>query len=188
MNARFSLFASKFCVAALALALGLTACTEQQTTTTDGGDTTLATQDPSPPAAADTARADTAAGGAVVQTAQNDTLGTYLTDGDGRAVYMFKKDQRGSGESTCYDTCAQAWPPVMASQGQPTARGQAQSGLLDTLQRRGGAAQLTYNGWPLYHFAQDQGADQLKGQDVMGFGAEWYLLTPKGTEVHAGES
>ncbi|PSQ92667.1 MAG: hypothetical protein BRD52_04290 [Bacteroidetes bacterium SW_4_67_19] len=169
MNARFSLFASKFCVAALALALGLTACTEQQTTTTDGGDTTLATQDP-------------------VQTAQNDTLGTYLTDGDGRAVYMFKKDQRGSGESTCYDTCAQAWPPVMASQGQPMARGQAQSGLLDTLQRRGGAAQLTYNGWPLYHFAQDQGADQLKGQDVMGFGAEWYLLTPKGTEVHAGES
>ena len=51
MNARFSLFASKFCVAALALALGLTACTEQQTTTTDGGDTTLATQDPAPPVA-----------------------------------------------------------------------------------------------------------------------------------------
>ena len=176
----FASFPRLFLAAGLALVLGLAACTEQQTATTDGTDT----------ATADTVAApsDTmaAARGAVVQVAQNDSLGAYLTDANGRALYLFLKDEQGSGESTCYDACAQAWPPFIAEQGTPTARGQAQSSLVDTLQRRDGATQVTYNGWPLYYYAQDQGSGQLTGQDIMGYGAEWYLVTPQGTEVHAG--
>ena len=167
-------------VVLLVLLLSLAACTEQQTADTDTADTAQTTMDTSAAAAM-----DTTAAGAVVQVAQNDTLGAYLTDGDGRALYLFLKDEKGSGQSTCYDACAQAWPPFTASQGSPTARGKAQAALLDTLERRDGATQVTYNGWPLYYFSKDQGAGQVKGQDVEGFGAEWYLVSPKGTEVHA---
>ena len=183
MNARSPLLAAKFLVVA-ALTLALAACAEQQSATNSGTDTTLATQDTSPSAAADTA-GGMSGGGAVVQTAQNDSLGAYLTDADGRALYLFEKDQKGSGESTCYDACAQAWPPFTAGSSSPMAQGQAQRSMIDTLQRRDGAVQVTYNGWPLYYFAQDQGSAQLQGQDIMGFGAEWYALTPDGTEAHA---
>ena len=182
MNTPLSIPRLPLTVVALALVgLSLAACTEQQTATT-GGD------DPAATATTDTASGNTGAasgGGAVVQVAQNDTLGSYLTDADGRALYLFQKDQQGSGESTCYDACAGAWPPFTAEQGSPVARAAAADSLLSTFERRDGTMQVAYNGWPLYYFAQDQGAGQLKGQDVMGFGAEWYLLTPQGTEVHA---
>lgn len=173
---RYSLPTLLFTVAVLALSLA--ACTEQQTAETNAGADTAAT------ATADTAAQATGpSAGAVVTVAQNDTLGAYLTDAEGRALYLFLKDNQGSGQSTCYDACAQAWPPFIAEQGSPTARGEAQSTLLDTLQRRDGSAQVTYNGWPLYYYRQDQGPGQITGQDVMGFGAEWYLVTPQGTAL-----
>lgn len=174
--------APKILILVLGLAgLGLTACAEQQTATTGGADT----------ATTDTATADTAMGpagpsaGTVVQVAQNDTLGAYLTDADGRALYLFLKDEQDSGESTCYDACAGAWPPFTAEQGAPSVSGAAADSLLSTFERRDGSMQVAYNGWPLYYFAKDQGSGQLEGQDIEGFGAEWYLVTPQGTEVHA---
>ena len=39
-------------------------------------------------------------------------LGTILTDGAGRSLYTFTKDQ--SGVSNCYDTCATYWPPLLS--------------------------------------------------------------------------
>src|SRR5262245_30364056 len=38
----------------------------------------------------------------------------YVTDAQGRALYMFVQDQ--GGPSKCYSACAQAWPPVLAGQ------------------------------------------------------------------------
>lgn len=130
-----------------------------------------------------------AAAGATVTVTQMEPYGQYLADADGRALYLFVADADAEG-STCYDACAEAWPPFLASEGSPMARGAAQEALLGTIERNDGTMQVTYNGWPLYYFVQDQGANQPQGQDVMGFGAEWYLLTPQGEEVHAegGES
>ena len=180
MNSKQSFSLPILTFTVFALALGLAACTEQQGAETNAGVDTAAT------ATTDTAaQGDAMPAGAVVETAQNDSIGTYLTDADGRALYLFLQDEQGSGESTCYDQCAQAWPPFIAEEGSPVARGAAADSLLGTLQRQDGAAQVTYNGWPLYYYAQDQGPGQLTGQDVMGFGAEWYLVTPQGTEAHA---
>ncbi|MBC5991566.1 COG4315 family predicted lipoprotein [Pontibacter cellulosilyticus] len=117
-----------------------------------------------------------------LETRTSEGLGTYLTDGSGRSLYLFKADT--SMNSTCYDACAQAWPPLMA-QGTPTAGDGVNASLIGTIERKGDGMQVTYNGWPLYYYVKDQGAGQTTGQDVKGFGAEWYLISPQGKEVHS---
>lgn len=54
---------------------------------------------------------------------------------------------------------------------------------LSTTKRKDGSTQVTYNGWPLYYFAKDQTPGEITGQDVEGFGAEWYLVSPDGEKV-----
>src|SRR5664279_1093323 len=41
------------------------------------------------------------------------TLGTFLVDGKGMTLYMYLSDT--AGESTCYDACAVAWPPLLTN-------------------------------------------------------------------------
>lgn len=134
--------------------------------------------------AAGSALAAQPAGQAYIQTEQQQPIGTYLTDSEGRSVYLFKADQ--PNQSNCYDACAQAWPPVL-TQGEPKAGPKLDPQLLGTIERRDGSTQVTYGGWPLYYFVKDQGPGEIKGQDVMGFGAEWYLVTPQGQVAHADE-
>lgn len=133
-----------------------------------------------PPAAAQ------AGGGATVAVEQSDEYGAYLVDADGQALYLFTADKRGSGNtkavSDCYDACADAWPPLL-SKAQPQVRGKADASLLGTMQRRNGETQVTYDGWPLYYYVKDKGQDEPAGQDVHGFGGEWYLVTPAGEKV-----
>lgn len=114
-----------------------------------------------------------------------DTLegaGAYLTDGRGRALYLFTPDTAGA--STCYDKCATMWPPLTAPEGSSTATGPVRSDLVGYVPREGGGTQVTYGGWPLYYFVKDRGSAVASGQDMHGFGGEWYLVTPAGTELH----
>ncbi len=115
----------------------------------------------------------------------SDRFGRYVTDANGRALYMFTADSKG--ESSCYDACARAWPPVTTT-GEPEA---AAAGLdkskLGTITRRDGTKQVTYNGKPLYYFARDTQPQQLSGQDVHGFGGEWYLVAPDGTTIKSAQ-
>lgn len=83
--------------------------------------------------------------------------------------------------STCFDACADAWPPLLVEE--VNAEGRAQSALAGTFERRNGEEQATYGGWPLYYFVQDQAGAPRQGQDRHGFGGEWYLLRPDGTRV-----
>ena len=118
--------------------------------------------------------------------ATSEEHGEYIADGDGRALYMFEIDQRGEGDenavSNCYDACAEAWPPLTA-EGEPAAGDQVNAELIGTLERTDGEMQVSYGGWPLYYYVQDQGAGQTTGHDVEGFGGEWYLVTPSGEIV-----
>jgi predicted lipoprotein with Yx(FWY)xxD motif len=111
--------------------------------------------------------------------------GQYVADGEGMALYMFEADTRGEGDteavSTCYDDCAGAWPPLVAEEAQ--AGDQVESDLIGTIERRDGEMQVTYGGWPLYYFVRDEAAGDTNGQDVEGFGAEWYLVSPSGEIV-----
>lgn len=121
-----------------------------------------------------------AGGAAKVDTATSAEYGTYLVNKRGMSLYLFEPDDQG--RSTCYDACAQAWPPV-TTEGQPKATGNTDPSLLGAFKRQDGSRQVTYNGWPLYTFVKDTAPGDTAGQDVRGFGGEWYLVAPEGEHV-----
>lgn len=105
------------------------------------------------------------------------TAGGYegvLLDGRGLALYAFTNDTDGA--STCYDNCAENWPPVLADGLQGEGIDVA---LVGTTQRRDGSNQVTYGGFPLYRFAADQ-AGMASGQ---GVGERWFLVSATGELV-----
>ena len=110
-------------------------------------------------------------------------LGQILVDGSGRTVYLFEADK--GKDSTCYDACAQAWPPVNAS-GAPHATGGASPALLGTTRRKDGTTQVTYAGHPLYYFIADKKPGDMNGQGISQFGAKWYVLAPSGKKIDTG--
>lgn len=118
---------------------------------------------------------------------ESQEYGQHLVDGEGRAVYLFTADTQAQGDgkkavSSCYDACAEAWPPVL-SEAEPQAEGAAESELLGRVERKDGSMQVTYDGWPLYYFIQDQETGQAVGQHIKSFGGEWYLLRADGEKV-----
>jgi predicted lipoprotein with Yx(FWY)xxD motif/cytochrome c5 len=114
-------------------------------------------------------------------------IGDYLADARGRSLYLFTRDTKNT--PTCYDQCAQNWPPLLV-RGKPVA-GEGfgvmddfyDGRLLGTTQRRDGTTQVTFNGWPLYYFAGDKDPGDMKGQ---GVGGVWFLITPRGEPIKEG--
>jgi predicted lipoprotein with Yx(FWY)xxD motif len=125
-----------------------------------------------------------ASGNTVIETASS-SAGTVLTNGSGRAVYLWVKD---TGDmSQCSGACAGAWPAVTTT-GTVTAAGAAKASDLGTITRSDGTKQVTYDGHPLYYFSGDSGAGTASGQGSDSFGAKWWLVAPSGSDVTAAVS
>jgi predicted lipoprotein with Yx(FWY)xxD motif len=120
---------------------------------------------------------------AVVKVTDTQDLGKVVVDSAGMTMYDFHKDKGTT--SSCYGACAEAWPPLLTS-GEPKAAAGAESSLLGTTKRKDGTLQVTYNGHPLYGFVEDRKPGETNGNDVDGFGAEWYALQPNGEEPEDG--
>ena len=116
----------------------------------------------------------------VVKTAQVSEYGAVLVGPNGHSLYYFAADKGKT--STCSGQCAAFWPPLTTT-GKPTAGGKAKASLLGTTPRSGGVEQVTYDGHPVYYFAEDKKAGQTAGQDFLGFGARWYLVSPGGAAI-----
>jgi predicted lipoprotein with Yx(FWY)xxD motif len=123
--------------------------------------------------------------GSTVITTASSSAGAFLTDGSGRAVYLWVKDTGNA--SSCTGACAGAWPPVTAT-GTVTASGSASASDLGTFTRSDGTKQVTYGGHPLYYYAGDSGAGMASGQGSDSFGAKWWLVSPSGSDVTASVS
>ena len=102
-------------------------------------------------------------------------LGDIITDGSGATLYLFLPDDQG--ESVCYDQCEAAWPPLVAT---TTASDGLDPNLLGTVERTDGSTQVTYNGWPLYYFANDLEPGETNGQ---GVNEVWYVVDANGEPV-----
>ena len=105
------------------------------------------------------------------------SLGTFLVGPNGRTLYLFTNDT--STKSTCYDACAQAWPPLLTT-GKPKAGGKARASLLGTTKRTDGKRQVTYKGHPLYYYAPDKKAGDTTGQKV---GGVWFVVSRTGRAI-----
>ena len=113
------------------------------------------------------ARAD--AGG--VKVSSKPDVGRYLTDDQGRTLYVFKKD--APGKSACAGDCIARWPVFYQEKVAPA--GGPKASDFGTLAREDGQKQTTYKGLPLYYFAGDQAASDTKGQ---GFKDVWVVASP----------
>lgn len=132
--------------------------------------------------AADTATEGSAAGSAtvtLVQTAET-SLGTILVDGECRALYVFTQDV--DGESTCFEGCATAWPPLLVEGGElPELAPDLDPSLFSVVEHPLGPM-LSVGGFPLYYFASDVAPGDLLGQGVNGV---WWVVAADGTMIDA---
>jgi len=123
-------------------------------------------------------------GGSDIGVANSAGHGKYLVDATGKTLYMLEKDDKG--KSSCYDACSTRWPPLLSPQGTPKALDASVKGdAIVNIQRTDGTVQVTYQGHPLYHYAQDQAAGQINGQGIKDQFGEWYMLSPAGEPIES---
>ena len=106
--------------------------------------------------------------------------GEILVDSAGMTLYLFTQDK--PGESVCYDSCAENWPPLTV-EGSPTAKSEL-PGTLGTTDRQDGTSQVTYNEWPLYYWVQDQQPGDATGHGVNDV---WFVVAPDQEPPEASE-
>lgn len=155
----------------------------------DGGASTTESADDTAPtttgettttAVVTTTAGDTATTGAEmtdgVHAADTD-LGTILVDAEGFTLYIFTNDTDGT--STCYDACAETWPPVPAD---TPISPDLDASLFGSTARDDGTEQLTVGGMPLYLYAPDTSPGDTTGQ---GVGGVWFVVDDTGAVIEA---
>ena len=106
-------------------------------------------------------------------------VGNVLVGANGRTVYLFTADK--GKQSACYGQCAGVWPPLIAAK--PTAGTGVSASKLGTTKRKDGKLQVTYGGHPLYSFAPDKKAGDVKGQGIVHFGGSWWVVSAAGVKI-----
>jgi predicted lipoprotein with Yx(FWY)xxD motif len=167
----------------IAIAATLAACSTPRDRVADTGSSPGAIDDAPASASAASTAAAPATGGSV-GTASATSVGRYLTDANGRALYMFERDRKNTSTCDVADGCAVAWPPFGAA---PTsADTTVQAGMLDAITRADARKQVTYDGKPLYYYEDDKKPGDIEGQGKLEFGGLWYLVSPSGQEIKTG--
>jgi predicted lipoprotein with Yx(FWY)xxD motif len=155
-------------LAALA-AVGLAAC---------GGGSNDATPATAPPAPAESAPATAPAVTSTIAVKVADSqAGKILIGTDGKTLYGFTNDVAAT--STCYSTCATAWPPVLVGSEWAVGPG-LDSGVFSTISRQDGTTQLVAGKFPLYEYSGDAAPGDTNGQ---GSGDVWFVVGSDATLI-----
>jgi predicted lipoprotein with Yx(FWY)xxD motif len=118
--------------------------------------------------------APSAAAGGTVEATSVGTIGTVLVAGSNKmTVYIFTKDVKDSGKSACSGQCLTTWPALTVPAGGTPTGGTGVTGTLGTITRDDGTLQVTYNGLPLYFFANDKAPG-----DAAGVYENWEAVKP----------
>jgi predicted lipoprotein with Yx(FWY)xxD motif len=112
----------------------------------------------------------------VVKLANSATLGSYLTDKDGNALYFFSSDANGA--NNCTGGCITSWPVFNVTDLTVDQLGEGLDlGDFNSVSTPNGN-QLTYKGWPLYYYAPG-GVRELPGKTTgEGVGGVWFVAKP----------
>ena len=162
----------------LGLIAVLAACSSAATTTpspTVAAPSVAPTEAPPSEAAPSEAPPSQAAADATIALATN-ALGEIIVAADGKTLYAFTPDT--AGESTCYDDCATAWPPLVVTDAAAISAGAGLDATKPTtVDRTDGTKQVKYGDWPLYYFATDAAAGDTNGQGLFD---KWYVVDAAG--------
>ena len=124
--------------------------------------------------AASAASAPAAGSGSTVDAKPVGSIGTVLVAGsNGMTVYNFTNDVKDSGKSACTGGCLTKWPALTVPAGATPTAGSGVTGKLATITRDDGTLQVTYNGLPLYFFANDKAPG-----DANGVYTNWVAVKP----------
>jgi predicted lipoprotein with Yx(FWY)xxD motif len=101
-----------------------------------------------------------------------------LVDSDGRTLYTAPVER--GGKILCVAACTSFWEPVVTSPADAESAAEELDADLGVVDRPDGDRQLTFNGLPLYTFAEED-AGQLEGDgfvdDFQGTHFEWEAAT-----------
>lgn len=106
-----------------------------------------------------------------IQLATDAKFGSVLTDKDGKTLYFFASD--AAGVPTCTGGCETAWPLYYSSDASTDLN--LNKAEVGEVTRADGRKQSTYRGYPLYYYAGDSAAGQIKGDGVSGI---WFVAKP----------
>jgi len=99
------------------------------------------------------------------------TLGSVLTDENGKTLYFFASDI--TGQPQCSGNCLTNWPVFYKEN--PTLGTNLVASDFATITRADGTKQTTYKGWPLYYYAGDTKAGDVAGEKVNNV---WFVAKP----------
>jgi predicted lipoprotein with Yx(FWY)xxD motif len=91
-------------------------------------------------------------------------VGDVLVDSNGAALYT--ADQEIDGRVRCTDSCAEIWIPLTVSGGREPNASDDVPGELGVTERPGGERQVSYDGQPVYSFADDPTAGEVTGDGL----------------------
>ena len=156
------------------LLLGAVSCGQHQAGSSVSSASAGVTDTPPP--------APPAPSGVPVSVARPPGRSPYLSDVNGRALYLLESDRRGT--STCYDACIGVWPPLFSGSAEPLAGDTAvRSARLGVAPRREGVGQAAYNGHPLYYYSLDRAPGDTHGDGIEDQWGEWHLVSPSGNPL-----
>ncbi len=88
-----------------------------------------------------------------------------VTAKNGMTLYVFDKDTGGT--PSCYDDCAQKWPPYVGKADEKMAKDWTM------IKRKDDTMQWAYDGKPVYFYASDKKKGDKTGD---GVGGVWHLI------------
>jgi predicted lipoprotein with Yx(FWY)xxD motif len=113
------------------------------------------------------------------------TLGQYLTNSQGQALYMFSDEV--DGVNACTGDCAAIWPEFTADLTTAKLNAGLNIADFDTITTANGKKQVTYKGWPLHTYSPlstggyggssnvPEGPGTTRGD---GFAGVWFVAKP----------
>ncbi len=122
-----------------------------------------------------------------VTVTESEEYGPYLTDAEGRTLYLFVNEEMEAQDdermtegvranaAPCTGGCLEAWPPLTAEE---VEAGEGVDAELLYIEDVNGIMQVVYNGWPLYYFARDEEPGQINGQGRGSAPNIWYIVSP----------
>jgi predicted lipoprotein with Yx(FWY)xxD motif len=104
-----------------------------------------------------------------------------LADSTG-TLYVLSTEH--AGVLHCKGACLATWRPVEVPSSTKTVKVSSKAkvrGKVGFVKRTSTEKQVTYNGYPLYTYAADKNAVQVKGASLAADGGRWYLVHAAGT-------